>query len=99
MVNCPSAYNAILGRLTLNQMRVVTVTYHLLMRFLTKEGVGKVRGDQVTAQECYVPSLKAEPIPKETISIYSLEVQDERIVVEPGEASRRSSSTLITLIE
>lgn len=35
VVNCPSAYNAILGRPSLNQMRVVTSTYHLMMKFPT----------------------------------------------------------------
>lgn len=53
MVNCLSAYNAILGRPSLNQMRVVTSTYHLMMRFPTGHGVGEVRGDQTVARECY----------------------------------------------
>lgn len=79
VVHYPSAYNSILGRPTLNQIKVVTSTYHLLMCFPTKEGVGEVIGDQVTAQECYVASLKGEPTTKETMPIYSLEVRDERI--------------------
>lgn len=66
-------------------MKAVTSTYHLLICFLTKEGVGEVRGDQVAALECYVTSLKGESAPKESMSINSLEVQDERTqeVVEP----------------
>jgi hypothetical protein len=31
VVNCPSAYNAIIGRPTLNRLRAVTSTYHLLL--------------------------------------------------------------------
>lgn len=31
VVDCPSAYNVIIGRPTLNQMKAVTSTYHLLM--------------------------------------------------------------------
>ena len=31
MVDCPSAYNVIIGRLTLNKLRAITSTYHLLV--------------------------------------------------------------------
>ncbi|XP_059654529.1 uncharacterized protein LOC132301280 [Cornus florida] len=58
VVDCPSVYNVILGRATLNSMRAITSTYHLLMRFPTEHGVGELRGDQSIARECYVASLK-----------------------------------------
>uniref|UniRef100_A0A2N9I9G2 Uncharacterized protein n=1 Tax=Fagus sylvatica TaxID=28930 RepID=A0A2N9I9G2_FAGSY len=35
VVDCPSAYNVIIGRPTLNKLRAVTSTYHLLVRFPT----------------------------------------------------------------
>jgi hypothetical protein len=57
VVNCPSAYNAIIGRPTLNRLRAVTSTYHLLLKFPTEHGIGEVRGDQVAARECYLASL------------------------------------------
>ncbi len=57
IVNCPSAYNAIIGRPTLNRLRVVTSTYHLLIKFPTEHGIGEVRGDQIAARECYLASL------------------------------------------
>jgi hypothetical protein len=57
IVNCPSAYNAIIGRPTLNRLRAVTSTYHLLPKFPTEHGIGEVRGDQVAARECYLASL------------------------------------------
>uniref|UniRef100_A0A2N9J973 Integrase catalytic domain-containing protein n=1 Tax=Fagus sylvatica TaxID=28930 RepID=A0A2N9J973_FAGSY len=47
IVNCPSAYNAIIGRLTLNRLRAVTSTYHLLLKFPTEHRIGEVRGDQL----------------------------------------------------
>uniref|UniRef100_A0A2N9FYD5 Uncharacterized protein n=1 Tax=Fagus sylvatica TaxID=28930 RepID=A0A2N9FYD5_FAGSY len=59
VVNCPSAYNAIIGRPTLNRLRAVTSTYHLLLKFPTEHGIGEVRGDQVAARECYLASLGA----------------------------------------
>lgn len=49
IVDCPSTYNAILGKPMLNKMKAVTSTYHLLIHFLTEEGVGEVRGDQAVA--------------------------------------------------
>uniref|UniRef100_A0A2N9G5B1 RNA-directed DNA polymerase n=1 Tax=Fagus sylvatica TaxID=28930 RepID=A0A2N9G5B1_FAGSY len=60
VVNCPSAYNAIIGRPTLNRLRAVTSTYHLLLKFPTEHGIGEVRGDQVAARECYLASLGSE---------------------------------------
>lgn len=45
VVNCPSAYNVILGRPSFYQMKAITSTYHLMMRFPIDHGVGEVRGD------------------------------------------------------
>ena len=60
VVNCPSAYNAIIGQPTLNRIRAVTSTYHLLIKFPTEHGIGEVRGDQVAARERYLASLGTE---------------------------------------
>ncbi|KAK3032309.1 hypothetical protein RJ639_036266 [Escallonia herrerae] len=49
VVKVPSAYNAILGRLALNQLQAVVSTYHLKMKFPTEHGIGEVKGDQTTA--------------------------------------------------
>ena len=45
VVDCLSAYNAILGRPTLNSWKAVTSTYHLMIKFPTQYGVGEVQGD------------------------------------------------------
>jgi hypothetical protein len=60
VVDCPSAYNDIIGRPTLNKLRVVTSTYHLLDRFLTEHGIGELKGDQAAARECYFASFGTE---------------------------------------
>jgi hypothetical protein len=60
VVNCPSAYNVIIGRLTLNKLRAVTSTYHLLVRFPTEHDIGELKGDQAIARECYFASLGPE---------------------------------------
>ncbi|KAK3036832.1 hypothetical protein RJ639_031310 [Escallonia herrerae] len=58
VVLIPSAYNAILGRTALNQLRAVVSTYHMKMKFPTENGVGEVKGDQVVARQCYMASCR-----------------------------------------
>lgn len=58
VVKAPSSYNAILGHPTLNNLKIVTSTYHFKMKFPTKVGVGEVRGEQILARECYVQVIK-----------------------------------------
>ncbi|XP_075669796.1 uncharacterized protein LOC142639521 [Castanea sativa] len=60
IVDCLSAYNAILGRPTLNSWKAVTLTYHLMIKFLTDYGVGELQGDQVAAHECYIAMLEMD---------------------------------------
>ena len=60
VVDCSSAYNAILGRPTLNSWKAVTSTYHLMIKFPTEYGVGELRGNQVAARECYIAMLEME---------------------------------------
>ncbi|XP_059434624.1 uncharacterized protein LOC132167629 [Corylus avellana] len=61
LVNRPSAYNAIIGRTTLNKLRAITSTPHLKMKFPMDHGVGEVRGDQRAARQCYNISMKECP--------------------------------------
>ena len=49
VVDCSFAYNAILGRPTLNSWKTVTSIYHLMIKFPTDYGVGELRGNQVAA--------------------------------------------------
>ena len=42
VVDCPSAFNTVLGQPTLKELRAVTSIHHLLMKFLTPNGVGQV---------------------------------------------------------
>lgn len=56
VVNCSSAYNAILGKPSLNQMKAITFTYHQMMKFPIKHGVREVKGNHTVARECYSTS-------------------------------------------
>ncbi|XP_075640470.1 uncharacterized protein LOC142612237 [Castanea sativa] len=100
IINCPSTYNIILGRPTLNRLRAATSTYYLKVKFPTAHGVGEIRGDQVLARECYQATLaygenhiwminELEPIsePSET---------PQEVEVIPGDLSKvlKTGSTL-----
>ncbi|PON38880.1 hypothetical protein PanWU01x14_309060 [Parasponia andersonii] len=58
VVNCPSAFNAVLERPTLRELRAITSIYHLTMKFQTQHGVGEVRGNQYDVRTYYNNSLK-----------------------------------------
>ena len=57
VVDCPSSYNVIIGRPTLNRWKAATSTNCLKVKFSTKNDVGKVKRDQVLAKECYQAML------------------------------------------
>jgi hypothetical protein len=46
LIDRPSAYNAILRRTALNDLKAITSTPHLKIKFPTERGVGEVRGEQ-----------------------------------------------------
>ena len=60
VVDCPSSYNVIIWRPTLNRWKAATSTYCLKVKFPTDNGVGEVKGDQVLARECYQAVLAAK---------------------------------------
>lgn len=49
VVKASSIYNAILGRPTLNKLKVDTSTYQLKLKFSMATGVGEICGEQVLA--------------------------------------------------
>ena len=79
VVNCPSTYNAIIGRPSLNRLRAVTSTYHLLLKFPTEHRIGEVRGDQVAVRECYLASLGSEG------QNQTMTIEEQKILVKPSE--------------
>jgi hypothetical protein len=85
VVDRPSAYNAIVGRPTLNKLMAVMSTYHLKMKFPIDHGTGMVKGNQREARQCYNLTLK-EPRARETLPVY-FKVRDEGAVqrAEPNE--------------
>ena len=79
VIDCSSAYNAILGRPTLNSWKAVTSTYHLMIKFLIEYGLGELRGDQMAARECYIVMLEMDDH-QQTMCI-----EEQRTIAEPVE--------------
>ena len=60
VVNYSSAYNAILGRPTLNSWEAITSTYYLMIKFPIEYGVEEACGGQVAVRECYMAMLEMD---------------------------------------
>ena len=59
VIDCPSTYNVILGRLTLNKIRAIVSTTCLTMEFFTdNREIATIRADQAVASKCYNVSLE-----------------------------------------
>ncbi|XP_075658841.1 uncharacterized protein LOC142628679 [Castanea sativa] len=79
VVDCSSAYNAILERPTLNAWKVVTSTYHLMVKFPTEYGVGELHKNQVAARECYVAIMEMNE------HLQAMNIEEQRMVAKPVE--------------
>ena len=66
MVDAPSAYNILLGRPSLDAIRVVPSAYHMVIKFPTTNGVGMVQGDKRVAKECYLALMKQKVLAAST---------------------------------
>ncbi|XP_072073798.1 uncharacterized protein [Arachis hypogaea] len=69
VVDVGSAYNALIGRTTLNRLGAVVSTLHLCMKFPTPEGIVTIRGDQKLARKCYNKSMNLRGKGKEVHTI------------------------------
>ena len=79
VVDCSSAYNVIIGRLTFNVWRAATSTHHLLLKFPMDFGIGEARGDQMAAWECYTAMLEMDE------QMTTMKIEDRRVNIEPIE--------------
>ncbi|XP_072060337.1 uncharacterized protein [Arachis hypogaea] len=69
VVDVGSAYNALIGKTTLNRLGAVVSTPHLCMKFPMPEGITTIRGDQKLARKCYNESLNLRGKGKEVHTI------------------------------
>ena len=64
VIDQPSAFNVILGRPSIRELRAVTRIHHFLMKFPTPRGVGEVKGDQQESRQCDHQAVKAASKPR-----------------------------------
>nr|XP_009383128.1 PREDICTED: uncharacterized protein LOC103970940 [Musa acuminata subsp. malaccensis] len=57
VIDLPTAYNAILGRPTLNKIIAVVSTYYQTVKFLTHAGTGEVAGSPRESRRCYLTAV------------------------------------------
>ncbi|XP_072065754.1 uncharacterized protein [Arachis hypogaea] len=69
VVDVGSAYNALIGRTTLNRLRAVVSTPPLLHEISNVRGITTIRGDQKLAKKCYNESLNLREKGKEVHTI------------------------------
>ncbi|KAL5539706.1 hypothetical protein UlMin_045789 [Ulmus minor] len=79
VVDCPSSYNAIIGRPTLNSIRAVTSTYHLLVKFPTVGGIGVLKGDQ--QESCDIYEVANRPLNVHRVNI--IEAPGSEVATRP----------------
>ena len=59
VVDVPLEYNVILGKPILYKVKAIITPYSLQLQFEADDGsVGTVQGDQRTARECYLVSIR-----------------------------------------
>ena len=103
IVGYPLTYNIILGRPTLNGLRVATSTYYLKVKFPTTHGVREIKGDQVLARECYQAALASGEnhtwVINEPESIPEPSETPQEIEIVPGDLTKvlKIGSALPTL--
>ena len=98
VVNCPSSYNVIIGRPTLNRWKATTSTYCLKVKFPTENEVGEVKGDQVLARECYQANL----VVKENHTRMIEEREEDKVaaleIVELAEGEENKTTRIGTML-
>ena len=75
IVDAPSAYNMLLGRPSLNAIKSIPSTYHMIIKFPTIHMVGMVRRDQRVSRECYTASMKQRPV--DNVNVDELDMRNE----------------------
>ena len=65
VINQPSGFNAVLGRLFVRALKAITNIYHLFMKFPTPNSVGQVRGNQDKTRRCYNQAVRSASKPRQ----------------------------------
>ena len=77
VIKAASTYNAILGRTGLHAFKAIASSYHMKVKFPTRNGVGEQRGDQKMARSCYVAALRADGTGGQVLPIEDMDVRTD----------------------
>ena len=58
VIDQPSAFNVVLSRPSLRELKAITNIHHLLMKFPTPHEAGEVKGNQQEARQWYHQAIK-----------------------------------------
>ncbi|KAH6780217.1 hypothetical protein C2S52_011454 [Perilla frutescens var. hirtella] len=62
IIDAPSAYNVILGRPWIHELKAVPSTYHQVIRFPTPWRIRQIRGEQIASRYCYRSTFKTNHV-------------------------------------
>ena len=77
VIKAVSSYNAILGRTGISAFQAIASTYHLKIKFPSRNGVGQEKGDQQLARSCYVAALRPDGIGGQVLPIEDMDVRED----------------------
>ncbi|XP_063942647.1 uncharacterized protein LOC135150314 [Daucus carota subsp. sativus] len=77
VVKASSTYNAILGRTGIHAFKAIPSTYHMKIKFPTRNGIGEELGDQKMARSCYIRALRSGGAGGQVLPIEDLDVRGE----------------------
>lgn len=77
IIDCPSAYNVVMGRPVMNDLNLVILIKALAIKFPTPNGTGCMKGEQYSVRRCYEEVLKMDS--KKRKSILSQEVAPQGV--------------------
>ena len=77
VVKALSTYSAIIGRTWIHAFIAIPSTYHLKIKFPTRNRVGEEKGDQKMGRSCYVEALKSGGAGGQVVPIEDLDVRGE----------------------
>ncbi|XP_057800956.1 uncharacterized protein LOC131016283 [Salvia miltiorrhiza] len=60
VIDAPSAFNVILDRPWIHNMEAVPSTFHQVVKFPTKWGIKKIKGEQKDSRSCYQTTMKSK---------------------------------------
>jgi len=89
-VEAHTSYNILLGRPSINALGVIVSTPHLAMKFPSPQGdIITVHGDQRTARECYIASIK---LPYPPLTTHNIEHSQARTALAGDDLDPRINS-------